>query len=69
MNYKDTVFLPRTDFPMRGSLPKREPQILQNWQNIDIYKKLRHARKDFSIFVLHDISPYANGHAYWACAE
>ena len=61
MNYKDTVFLPRTDFPMRGSLPIREPQILQNWQDIDIYEKLRDARKGAPTFVLHDGPPYANG--------
>ena len=61
MNYKDTVFLPRTDFPMRGSLPIKEPQILQNWQDIDIYKKLRNAREGEPTFVLHDGPPYANG--------
>ena len=61
MNYKDTVFLPRTDFPMRGNLPIREPQILQNWQDINIYEKLRDARKDAPTFVLHDGPPYANG--------
>ena len=61
MNYKDTVFLPRTDFPMRGGLPTKEPQILQNWQDIDIYKKLREARKDAPRFTLHDGPPYANG--------
>ena len=61
MNYKDTVFLPRTDFPMRGGLPTKEPQILQNWQDIDIYKKLCEARKDAPRFTLHDGPPYANG--------
>ena len=61
MNYKDTVFLPRTDFPMRGGLPTKEPQILQNWQDIDIYQKLREARKDAPRFTLHDGPPYANG--------
>ena len=61
MNYKDTVFLPRTDFPMRGGLPTKEPQILQNWPDIDIYKKLREARKDAPRFTLHDGPPYANG--------
>ena len=60
MNYKDTVFLPRTDFPMRGNLPIREPQILQNWQDINIYKN-RAARKGAPTFVLHDGPPYANG--------
>jgi len=61
MNYKDTVFLPRTDFPMRGGLPTKEPQILQNWQDSDLYKKLREARKDAPRFTLHDGPPYANG--------
>ena len=61
MNYKDTVFLPRTDFPMRGGLPTKEPQILQNWQDIDIYERLRNARKDAPRFTLHDGPPYANG--------
>ena len=44
MNYKDTVFLPRTDFPMRAGLPKKEPEILQSWQEIDLYEKLRQSR-------------------------
>ena len=61
MNYKDTVFLPRTNFPMRGGLPLKEPQILKNWRDIDIYKKLRDTRKGAPIFVLHDGPPYANG--------
>ncbi len=61
MNYKDTVFLPRTDFPMRGGLPLKEPQILKNWRDIDIYKKLRDTRKGAPLFVLHDGPPYANG--------
>ncbi len=61
MNYKDTVFLPRTDFPMRGGLPTKEPQILQNWHDIDLYQKLRDARKDAPRFTLHDGPPYANG--------
>ena len=61
MNYKDTVFLPRTDFPMRGGLPKKEPEILAGWKQIDIYRKLREARADAELFVLHDGPPYANG--------
>ena len=61
MNYKDTVFLPRTDFPMRGGQRKKGPPILQNWHDIDIYKKLREARKDAPRFTLHDGPPYANG--------
>ena len=61
MNYKDTVFLPRTDFPMRAGLPKKEPEILQSWQEIDLYQKLRQSRQDAPKFVLHDGPPYANG--------
>jgi isoleucyl-tRNA synthetase len=45
MNYKDTVFLPRTDFPMRAGLPKKEPEILQSWQQVDLYRKLRETRQ------------------------
>ncbi len=61
MNYKETVFLPKTDFPMRGGLPKKEPEILQRWQDMDLYGKLRAARKGREKFVLHDGPPYANG--------
>ena len=46
MNYKETVFLPRTDFPMRAGLPKKEPEILEGWKRIDIYNRLREARAD-----------------------
>ncbi|MGB1356382.1 MAG: isoleucine--tRNA ligase [Candidatus Puniceispirillaceae bacterium] len=61
MSYKDTVFLPQTDFPMRGGLPKKEPEILAQWQRMDIYARLREARADAELFVLHDGPPYANG--------
>ena len=61
MNYKETVFLPKTDFPMRGGLPKKEPEILAGWQQIDIYRRLREARADAEPFILHDGPPYANG--------
>ena len=61
MSYKETVFLPQTDFPMRGGLPKKEPEILAQWQEIDIYARLREARADAELFVLHDGPPYANG--------
>ncbi|MEC8654118.1 MAG: isoleucine--tRNA ligase [Pseudomonadota bacterium] len=61
MNYKDTVFLPRTDFPMRAGLPKKEPEILQSWQQVDLYRKLRETRQGAPKFILHDGPPYANG--------
>ena len=62
--YKDTVFLPKTTFSMRAGLPKKEPEILKFWQNIDIYSKLRNARKGRELFVLHDGPPYANGNLH-----
>ena len=60
-DYKETVFLPKTSFPMRGGLPKKEPEILQYWQDIDLYNALRKDRKGKEKFVLHDGPPYANG--------
>ena len=45
MNYKDTVFLPNTSFPMRGGLPQKEPEIMERWKELDLYKKLREAGK------------------------
>ncbi len=61
MDYKETVFLPKTEFPMRGGLPKKEPEIIRRWEKLDIYKKLREIRKNEIKFVLHDGPPYANG--------
>lgn len=60
-DYKQTVFLPQTSFPMRGGLPKKEPEILKYWEEIDLYNSLRAARADAEKFVLHDGPPYANG--------
>ena len=61
MSYKDTVFLPKTDFPMRGGLPKKEPEILARWERMDLYKRLRAERQAREKFILHDGPPYANG--------
>ena len=61
MDYKQTVFLPKTDFPMRGGLPAKEPEILKRWQTLGLYDQLRRTRKDAPKFVLHDGPPYANG--------
>jgi len=60
-DYKDTLNLPKTDFPMRGNLAQREPQFLKQWQDMDLYGMLRKAGKDKPKFVLHDGPPYANG--------
>ena len=59
VDYKSTVFLPTTDFPMRGSLPEREPEILERWLKIDLYKRLRDESKGREKFILHDGPPYA----------
>ncbi|NDG88206.1 MAG: hypothetical protein EBY15_09735, partial [Gammaproteobacteria bacterium] len=60
-DYKATLNLPATDFPMKGNLPQREPQQLAQWQSMDLYGKIREARKGQPLFVLHDGPPYANG--------
>ena len=60
-DYRDTVFLPKTDFPMKAGLPQKEPGILARWQEEQIYRKLRKARKGREKFILHDGPPYANG--------
>ena len=61
IDYKDTVFLPKTDFPMKAGLPQKEPAILAKWQEQDLYRKLRNARAGREKFILHDGPPYANG--------
>ncbi len=61
MDYGKTLNLPKTDFPMRAKLPKREPEFLNFWEEIDIYEKVREKRKGAPMFVLHDGPPYANG--------
>jgi isoleucyl-tRNA synthetase len=61
MDYRDTLNLPQTDFPMRGNLPQREPEILAKWEDSKIYEKVQKAREGKEMFVLHDGPPYANG--------
>ena len=63
-DYKDTVFLPKTDFPMRAGLPKREPEILAWWRKIDLDRRIEEARTGAEPFILHDGPPYANGHLH-----
>jgi len=65
MDYKNTLLLPKTDFPMRAELPKREPVILAQWREEKIYDQIMAARKDApQKFVLHDGPPFANGDAH-----
>jgi isoleucyl-tRNA synthetase len=60
-DYKDTVFLPKTDFPMKAGLAAKEPAILARWAQEDLYGQLRQARAGAERFILHDGPPYANG--------
>jgi isoleucyl-tRNA synthetase len=59
--YKDTLNLPETGFPMRGNLAKREPDMLRRWYQADLYGEIRKAKQGKKSFVLHDGPPYANG--------
>ena len=61
MEYKDTLNLPRTDFPMRAKLTKMEPEMLKVWDETGLYEKIREARLGRDKFILHDGPPYANG--------
>jgi isoleucyl-tRNA synthetase len=60
-DYSASLYLPKTDFPMRAGLPQKEPRILERWSDTDLYGKLRAAAKGRPKFVLHDGPPYANG--------
>src|SRR5215212_10176419 len=64
LDYSDTLFLPQTDFPMRAGLPQREPLLLQRWNEMKLYERLRQAQKGRPRFVLHDGPPYANGNIH-----
>ncbi|MGH6931293.1 MAG: isoleucine--tRNA ligase, partial [Dongiaceae bacterium] len=63
-DYKSTVFLPKTEFPMRANLPEREPRILARWHDMGLFGRLRAAAKGRPKFVLHDGPPYANGNIH-----
>jgi isoleucyl-tRNA synthetase len=60
-DYRSTVFLPKTDFPMKAGLPQKEPAILAKWQESDLYGQVRAHREGREKFILHDGPPYANG--------
>jgi len=62
-DYRETVFLPDTPFPMRAGLPKLEPEIIGGWEEVDLYSQVRAKRQadGAPLFVLHDGPPYANG--------
>jgi isoleucyl-tRNA synthetase len=67
-NYKDTLLLPKTDFPMKADLVKREPERLAKWEAADLYRQILDARHGAPLFVLHDGPPFANGDVHMGTA-
>jgi isoleucyl-tRNA synthetase len=67
-NYKDTLLLPKTDFPMKADLVKREPERLKRWESVGLYQQVLDARKGRQRFVLHDGPPFANGDVHMGTA-
>jgi len=63
-DYSETLFLPKTDFPMRAGLPQKEPELLARWQKTGLYRRLRETARGRTKFVLHDGPPYANGNIH-----
>ncbi|MDZ5700072.1 isoleucine--tRNA ligase [Chelativorans sp. M5D2P16] len=64
LDYSKTLYLPQTSFPMRAGLPKKEPEIVSRWQEMNLYKRLREDAEGRPRFVLHDGPPYANGNIH-----
>jgi isoleucyl-tRNA synthetase len=67
-NYKETLNLPKTDFPMKASLTTREPEMLKKWEAAGLYEQIQQARADAELFVLHDGPPFANGDVHMGTA-
>jgi len=63
-DYRETLFLPKTGFPMKAGLPQKEPDILKRWRAMDLFARLREDAKGRDLFVLHDGPPYANGNIH-----
>ena len=63
-DWSETLYLPTTEFPMRAGLPKKEPEIVARWQEMDLYRLLREDARDRPLYVLHDGPPYANGNIH-----
>ena len=68
MDYKDTLNLPKTSFPMKANLPKLEPEMLKQWEEMDIYGRLRQASAKRPLWILHDGPPYANNRIHMGTA-
>ncbi|PWU08970.1 MAG: isoleucine--tRNA ligase [Verrucomicrobia bacterium] len=67
-DYKQTLNLPKTEFPMRAGLNTREPQILAQWKELGLYQRIQEARKEAPVFILHDGPPFANGDVHMGTA-
>src|SRR5207237_88862 len=67
-NYKDTLNLPRTDFPMKANLAQREPDLLKRWEETGVYRQIQTSRENAELFVLHDGPPFANGNVHMGTA-
>src|SRR5437762_12442103 len=67
-NYKETLNLPRTDFPMKANLAVREPELLKMWEETRLYQQIQKSRADRQLFVLHDGPPFANGDVHMGTA-
>ena len=63
-DYKETLNLPKTSFPMKANLAQREPEMLKKWHSMDLYHKIQAHTKGRDQFILHDGPPYANGHTH-----
>ncbi len=68
MNYKNTLNLPHTDFPMKANLAQREPELLRVWEETHLYRQIQRARAEAELFVLHDGPPFANGDVHMGTA-
>jgi isoleucyl-tRNA synthetase len=68
MDYKDTLNLPKTDFPMKADLVKREPEMIEKWEREKLYDMIRRSSKGRKRYMLHDGPPYANGHIHMGTA-
>src|ERR1017187_1812931 len=67
-NYKDTLNLPKSDFPMKANLVNREPERLKKWESAGLYEQIQEARKEAEAFILHDGPPFANGDVHMGTA-
>jgi isoleucyl-tRNA synthetase len=68
VNYKNTINLPKTDFPMKANLPVKEKEILKSWEELDLYSKIQQKNADGEWYLLHDGPPYANGDIHMGTA-